>query len=467
MIPALLPFGWAASTYLYWVQGKRFDMLTGILDGPDPQSSPEAASQIYEKTWEYEFPFLSRMAFHFGVLRACAIPSIAKAICQKNETQSDSFSSIEEVARTFEDTDLLMKEMTERPVTNARAQRALERASRISSMYKLTNDEYCYILAIMVVEPCRLVERWGYRQLAKKEKEAHFEVWRSIGMQMGVKDIPNSFHAMEEFALRFEARYRGPHPSSKELASAAIDLLIETLPMKSLHSYILPIARRLIHTMLDPSLRDAFKIKAPPIVLSWFADFMLKVHAGCVRYLLLPREAPARRTPEIAASPTGRYIPITRVYGDFYLKGYRIDELGPKLKESLMTSNGRQSIPGRLRRALSLTGSRLSVQTSPQKKKMEPADSAVDMQPPVESVLPHAPVLRRRATTIGRPNSMIERRDETDEQEELDDDPVRFRRFSYADGIHAPVPRRALALNLFTEEADKERWGAFYDKCID
>ncbi|KAJ3146607.1 hypothetical protein HDU89_006078 [Geranomyces variabilis] len=414
MIPALVPFGWAASTYLYFVQGRRFDTLSAILDAPDPARSPEAASLIYEKTWEHEFPFLSRVAFHLSLLRACAIPSIAQAICARSAEASSTTSTATPaaaitatagssssnsstsppavvVARRFEDTDLLVKEMTERPVTDPRAQRALERAARISSMYKLSNDEYVYILAVMVVEPCRLVERWGYRHLANKEKAAHYEVWRAIGMQMGIRDIPGSFHAMEEFCVEFEQRNRrqsrkknsgsndadnaddadDADAATAALTNAAIDLLIATLPLKSLHSYILPVARRLVHTMLDPNLREALRLKAPPVMLSWFADFMLRAHAGCVRYLLLPRQEPARRTTrEIASAASAttaagavetsttttatiagtahaaarRYVPINGVYGDFYLSsGYSIDELGPKLK------------PGRLRRTVSMT----------------------------------------------------------------------------------------------------------------
>ncbi|KAJ3160015.1 hypothetical protein HDU86_001280 [Geranomyces michiganensis] len=518
MIPALVPFGWAASTYLYWVQGRRFDTLSAILDAPDPAHSPEAASLIYEKTWEHEFPFLSRVAFHLSLLRACAIPSIAQAICARSsEAASPAIASASDaavdtdgalgtttsVARRFEDTDLLVKEMTERPVTDARAQRALERAARISSMYKLSNDEYVYILAVMVVEPCRLVERWGYRHLANKEKAAHYEVWRAIGVQMGVKDIPLSFHTMEEYCSAFEARNR--HTSTADadaataaLAAAAIDMLIATLPLKSLHSYILPLARRLVHTMLDPGLRQALRLKAPPVMLSWFADFMLRAHAGCVRYLLLPRQEPARRTdrtPEIAGPATatsaaikgattaeGRHMPVTRVYGDFYLSsGYSIDELGPPLLKSArmrravsMTAAGEaykmsspqrpqqqhqhQQQSPRMQRARSLGGTSAAASTAAAAAAGASDDSAVTTFPSssTSTTTSPRPLLRRRATTISRPQSMYastvappsppspshrrltashhrhqNRHHHNHDTHHSDDDtPVRFRRFS-------------------------------------
>ncbi|KAI9094385.1 hypothetical protein DFS34DRAFT_652070 [Phlyctochytrium arcticum] len=331
MIPVLMPFGWAASSYLYWVRGKRHDTLTEILQGPDPQASPEAAFVTYEKTWEYEFPFLSRMAFHFGMIKAFAIPSIAKSIASSKKDDAD-------FARGTEDTDLLVREMTERPLTHPRAQQAMERARAIRSMYRLTNDEYCYVLSVLVVEPCRLVERWGYRSLAPREKEAHFEVWKAIGTHMGIQNIPASFEEMEEFAQAFEAKHSGSSASSAELAAAAIDLFIDTLPFKSAHPYILPLARRLIHSLMDPALRSALRISAPPIVLAWTAEAMMRLHSGFVKFLLPPREEPCRRTPEIASGPSGRIVPVTNVYGEFYTHGYRIKDLGPKSSsDSILT----------------------------------------------------------------------------------------------------------------------------------
>lgn len=127
------------------------------------------------------------------MLRAYSIPSIARAVSGSTSTDDST------LARRFEDTDLLLHEITERPLTHPRSQKALQHATKLSSLYNLTNEEYIYILSVLVVEPCRLVERWGYRTLTRKEKEAHFEVWKGIGVRIGVRDVPESFHEMEEF----------------------------------------------------------------------------------------------------------------------------------------------------------------------------------------------------------------------------------------------------------------------------
>ncbi|TPX64220.1 hypothetical protein SpCBS45565_g06047 [Spizellomyces sp. 'palustris'] len=468
MLPVLVPFGWAASSYLYWVRGKRFDTLTEILEGPDPQSSPEAAFQTYEKTWEYEFPFLSRMAFHFGMLRAYAIPSIAQAISSKHDINTSTDTGMANVARRFEDTDLIVKEMTERPLTHPRAQQALERATRIRSLYRLTNEEYCYVLSVLVVEPCRLVEKWGYRSLAKKEKEAHYEVWKAIGTHMGIQNIPASFHDMEEFSRKFEEKHMGAHPSSSALASAAIDLFVDTLPLKSLHSIILPIARRTVHALMDPELRQALKISAPPFLLSWVADFMLRVHAGCVRYLLLPREEPARRTPEIAAGPTGRYVPVTHVYGDFYVHGYRVDELGPKGMQEpftvMMDNAAGTSVQGRIRRALSLHTPRLSVPVSPAKRQKPVPDSAIEMDLSPRKKTEESFLRRRSSSNRLSFNGEDDLRRRQAVEDDDDDGPVLFRRYTWNEGIHAPVPRRPVVRGLFAESAEADAWASFGSK---
>jgi hypothetical protein len=44
----------------------------------------------------------------------------------------------------------------------------------VKSQIKLTPDEQVYVIAVLVVEPCKLVERYGYRKLTQKEKEVGF-----------------------------------------------------------------------------------------------------------------------------------------------------------------------------------------------------------------------------------------------------------------------------------------------------
>ncbi|KAI9017409.1 hypothetical protein BC832DRAFT_24785 [Gaertneriomyces semiglobifer] len=460
MFPALIPFGWAASTYLYWVRGRRFDTLTDILQLPDPHTSPGAAFQTYEKTWAYEFPFLSRVAFHFALLRALSIPSIANAI-----SPSTSDITGTNAARSLEDTDLLLKELTERPLSHPRAQKALHRASQICSQFQLATSEYIYILAVLVIEPCRLVEKWGYRSLTAKEKQAHYQVWRTIGESIGIRDIPSTYHALSEYLDDFERQHAGPSPSAPQMASVAISLFIETLPFKSLHHILTPLISRLIHSLLDPTVRQTLRLSSPPYVITWLADFILRSHAVFVRYCLPPRDEPCKRTPSIAAGPSGRYIPVQHVYGHFYVHGYRVDDLGKSMTFDLGGNETKQS---RVRRTISFDWPRLQ---APSIREMTPhsnaatddksATTGANSKSAVATTKP-SPTLKHRhsihfGSTVqsGAYTTTTQSRTHHNNINDTDDSKIAFRRFrtiskmeSLDLPIHAPTPRRAARLTI-------------------
>ncbi|KAJ3267578.1 hypothetical protein HK104_005761, partial [Borealophlyctis nickersoniae] len=182
MVAALLPLGWAASTYLYYVRGRRFDTLAEILQGPDPKQSIENAFHTYEMTWEYEFPFLKRMAFYLTLLRAYSIPTISRTLSRYSPAPLPS--------ATPEDP-LLTSLLPVSPILD------------LHTLDRLSRQDLLYVVCLFVVEPYRWVQRFGYRRLTKKEKEAHYRVWREFVVRLGVEEaaVPCGWDEMEEFVL--------------------------------------------------------------------------------------------------------------------------------------------------------------------------------------------------------------------------------------------------------------------------
>ncbi len=146
--------------YLCWVAHNRFKYR----DSLEHAVFPADAVKIYQETTLREFPFLSTKALEFGLFKTYAIPSISKILASTKEL-------VDRTGRRYDDTDLIMREITENDIDSDRAIEALRRLNHLHSKYPISNDDYKYVLSIFIVEPSRWIDRFGYRTMHPKEKE--------------------------------------------------------------------------------------------------------------------------------------------------------------------------------------------------------------------------------------------------------------------------------------------------------
>ncbi|KAJ3318714.1 hypothetical protein HDU76_000749 [Blyttiomyces sp. JEL0837] len=395
-----LALGWATSSYLFFVRGRRFDVATEIENAePDPFGGDAAesamAEDIHAKLWGLEFPFLGKMAFHLALLRTYTIANISRAVAKAGgrdpviedlglnlpppptpppsstnsntssspssasaspssspstppsrqiepvmgphgrnspppmsssfassssstaKAQSESSSSLP-YSSTSSSSQARMHSSeygygqghgqgnqtnesfrTRRGTSSSFNSSSLGRTSNFNEIggytghshrSVLTSQEQVYVIAVLAVEPCKLVDRYGYRRLSQKEKEATCRVWRDLGIRMGIVNIPDSYRQMEEYAEEFERTHASPHPTSPTLAQTNIDHLIHLLPLpRLLLPHILPFARSLAIALIDPSVRETLRLPPPHPFATTVCHLVLSLHSVIVRYLLLPR----------------------------------------------------------------------------------------------------------------------------------------------------------------------------------
>lgn len=264
----------------------------------DPSTEYERIGFIltaYEFSWDIE------KALEFALFRTYAVPSISGLLSRTGEFRRHT-------RKRYDDTELLLSEISENGLDSARGRAAVSRVNEMHGRYRISNGDMLYVLSTFVVEPKRWIDRFGKRPLTQAEIEASVQYYRALGEKMGIRDLPDSFAGFDAYSRTYEAEHFRYADSNAEIAGLTRDLLLSFYLPKPL----VPLGRPAVHALCDPPLRRAMGFPDPPGWLEWVVIGGLKLRASVLRWL------PARRRPRLI---TARRRPT-------YPGGYRIEELG-------------------------------------------------------------------------------------------------------------------------------------------
>ncbi|KAI8918936.1 hypothetical protein BC831DRAFT_406230 [Entophlyctis helioformis] len=312
---------------MLYVATQRYRLYNKAASMPFPTNDNLAsAHKILAAMSFLEFPFLQTKSLEFGFFKTYAIPSISKLLLATGEMTSFC-------ERRLVDTELLVREFSERPLSSERAQTAIRRMNHLHSKYKISNEDYLYVLAVFIVEPVHWVRKYGYRKMHPNEVQANYVHWRSIAVRMGITDIPPTFEAVEKYMTEFEARKMVFSESNRKVGQATIDEFLRPFP-KFLHG----MGQTAIYALSPPNLRAAMGFPDPPFGLHAVLSGCLTLAGLFVRFFMLPRTKPTYRTGKGTGKDGGdgreTMCPAFRVYdSDIRMSGYRVDDLGPKKYE--------------------------------------------------------------------------------------------------------------------------------------
>src|SRR2546430_9187823 len=91
-----------------------------------------------------------------------------------------------------------------------------------STLFPYTTLFRSYVLSTFVLEPIRWNERFGWRRMRDKEREALFHFWRAVGQRMSIADIPSTLAEFERFSTNYEDRKSTRLNSSHSQISYAV-----------------------------------------------------------------------------------------------------------------------------------------------------------------------------------------------------------------------------------------------------
>lgn len=276
----------------------RFDVLYQILQ-LDPKEDCQAIVQLVGR---YEYPWLTRKALEFALFRTYAVPSIGQIL-------DESGQFVRHGQRRYDDTALLIAEFTEHGYDSERGRRAIRRMNQLHRRWQISNQDYLYVLSTFIYIPTYWHERFGWRKPTHHENLANYHFWVAVGQRMGIRDIPETYEAFEDFHLAYERENFRYTPQNRRVADATIQIFLDWYP-RILH----PLIREGMFSLMDDPLREAFGYPKAHSLVHVITHTALKLNGWLLRHLMPPRRKPFLLTEQSHRS---------------YPAGYVIEHMGP------------------------------------------------------------------------------------------------------------------------------------------
>ena len=281
---------------------RKFAVLREI-EALEPQHDHERIAFL---SAAYDFPWDTQRAYELALLRTFAVPKSSELLVKTREFT-------ERTQKRYDDTTIIISTLGFYGYSSPEGRAALRRMNQIHNRYTIPNDEFLYVLSTFVFEPVRWNAKHGWRPLSKNEIQASYYFWREVGRRMNIRDIPESYEALESYNRKYEAEHFAYSPNNQLLAEATRDLFLGwTLP-----KFLWPLGAQLVYAVMDKPMREAFGFLEP----SLWAKAVLKTGLWLRKKLL--RLLPPRRDPY--------RLPPTRTYPE----GYSMSDIGPKFTKKL------------------------------------------------------------------------------------------------------------------------------------
>jgi hypothetical protein len=269
--------------------------------------------EIYHIMLGYEFPWEIRRGIDLANLKNFCVPSISKLLDRTGEYRYRT-------QKRYDDTLIFGIEILKWGYDSDRGREAIQRMNVIHDKFKISNEDFLYVLSTLIYEPIRWTERFGWRKMCEQEKLAIFYFTRETGKLMRIQNIPETYEEFEKYNIEYEQKKFQYSDSNSRVVEAVLNLVLSWfLIPKPLY----PLFKPLAYSIMDENVLMTFGFERPPVILRWIVNNILKLR-GKIWRLLPPLEYPLFDIDSPIRS---------------YPKGYKISELGPAEKSLLETRN--------------------------------------------------------------------------------------------------------------------------------
>ncbi|GAB3270424.1 oxygenase MpaB family protein [Kineosporia babensis] len=253
------------------------------------------------------FVFETRLAHRLSYFRTFASPRIAGLLKHTGQMQA-------EPRRRAYDTGLMMYALIDAGLESPTGRHAVSRLHQMHRRWRITNDDYIWVLGTFAVMSVRMIERAGWRAITEAEKQTVIDWHVELGSRMGITDVPLDPQSFDAWFSAYEARMLRRTDAGQELLRLAMDVVGSQIP-KRLRRPVLSLAPVLI----DEPARSALGFGTP----NWLARTTVAV--------LLQVRAWRRRRSGPPEKPFFEMGGVNSEYPD----GWTLDDLGPRRSSEL------------------------------------------------------------------------------------------------------------------------------------
>ena len=212
---------------------------------------------IMRRAFFRDFPAEIRLGAALALFRVFAVPRLSATLARTGAWTHGG-------AVRLERTVALLTALIADGYDSPRGAAALARINAAHARHTIADEDLRYVLTTFVTEPARMIALHGPRPPLQLELDAACIFWREVGVRMGIRDIPDSFTAMDAYARAYEAQHRRPADSNHAVAAGALSAMVQRLPHP-----LQPLARSVLLALLEPPVRRACLLPDSPAALAW------------------------------------------------------------------------------------------------------------------------------------------------------------------------------------------------------
>ncbi len=235
------------------------------------------------------FPWDIERALEFALFRTYAVPSISRLLAATGEFTNRP-------RKRYDDTELILGEISEHGIESERGQRSLARMNDMHGRFRISNDDFLYVISTFIFEPIRWVERFGVRPFTAKEKEAWFNYYVALGGHMNIQDLPEDMDKFEQFNLEYENQHYSYAESNHIVGEATRDMFLGVYLPKPL----VGVGEPVVYAMMESSLLAAFGFPEPSLLTRRAVAALMSIRKSLLGLLpenTKPKYITARKRP--------------------------------------------------------------------------------------------------------------------------------------------------------------------------
>lgn len=242
----------------------------------------------------HEFPFDITRCLELALFHTYGSVSVSRLLDKTGEFRKFG-------QKRYDDTRLLIAHFLEEGYDSEFGSAAIARMNATHGHFRIPNDDFLFVLSTFVSYPIEWLRKYGYRPMTPHEQHAWFVFFRRIGERMGIRDIPETWRAFQEWVKAYEAKHLVYADSNRNVANATVAIFAGWFPWP-LKGIVEPAVR----AMIDEKLRRAFGYEKPPAWWCALLHGVLWLRARIKRLVHLERQ------PKLIANTRNRTYPGNR-----------------------------------------------------------------------------------------------------------------------------------------------------------
>jgi hypothetical protein len=281
---------------------RRTDRWEREIERLDPVRDAHA---IVEVLTSHVFPLDILIASELGQLRTFTIPTISKVLHATRQYETEG-------VKRLDDTKALLSEILRAGAGSPEAEPLIDHLHAIHAHYDISNDDYLYTLSVFVIDPSEWIDRYGFRPMRDREREAVMNVFRDLGTKMGIADVPATFDDFRAWRRAYEEHAQRPSDDNHAVARGFLRAAESMVPALC-RPWVAPISLALFD---EPRVVAALGFSPTGKVVRTFVDAVMAARRWLLRRVN-PWETASFSDSELA----NRYVT--------YPDGYHPLRLGP------------------------------------------------------------------------------------------------------------------------------------------